>query len=108
MQIDKILQKCAEILVECGYANQLRKVSKDKIGKYVWVKPKRGRQYKQLVTVFTDTLEGRRQACSAIEHIRVKYNHLWIRSKTQSAKEGQTWWEHALGRLEWCIQELIK
>ena len=102
------LQKCAEILMKCGYAGY---IDNDRFGLYICWKNYACLREDEICNPFADSLEGRRQACSAIEHIRLKHNQVWLNSKFATAVTNDInikWWEHALARLKWCISELCK
>ena len=103
------LQKCAEILVEAGYASDYGGGCDPISGNEYWIRSKEPVGFKHIpVQVFVDTLEGRRQA-DAIEDWLV-YNHgeLWCDSEclteccTNKHKEHQ--WR--LDRIKWCIKEI--
>ena len=103
----KELEKCAEILVECGYAISTRIsdgivyiIAKSKFGDAEWnCKP------------FTDTLEGRRQADAAEDWLWFNENILYSKSfhaidEPINAETTHHQWR--LDRIKWAINEIIK
>ena len=93
------LQKCAEILVGCGYAEMIPKESH--MGFTLWMGSKE-------VNPFADTLEGRRQADAIEDWLREnKPVKLWKESGYHCfINEGGNY-QWRLDRIKWCIQELI-
>jgi hypothetical protein len=110
------MEKCAEMLVESGYAVNTKFVpiekSPDKIARWVLI-TKTGIHR---VELFLDTLEGRRQA-DAIENWLVKLNKeetnwngltLWGASRVKTNNRPLKMHQWRLDRIKWCVQELIK
>ena len=64
------------------------------------------------VDPFEDTYEGQCQAQALIEHFRVEHNELWVESKSEVmppfAECQPTWWQHALARLKYCIDNVTE
>ena len=101
-----ILQKAAEILVECGYGDY-----KTDNNNYVcWRDPEIDNTM-EAVKPFSDTLEGRRQADAIEDWLRInKPFSIWKESGyhcfINKEKGGNYQWR--LDRIKWCLQELIK
>ena len=107
------LEKCAEILVSCGYATDwLGDEIKSEV--IIWIAIEKGGTFSVQCNPFADTLEGRRQA-DAIEdycneQIIDSYGEtLW--GKSESAVdyhdcENSCERQWRLDRIKWCIQEL--
>ena len=100
--MNKQLQKCAEILVESGYAYELG------MDCYVMTRaiyapiPKR-------VQVFSDTLEGRRQAHAIINHLIKHHFKIWAESAyLDKDMDDFDIFEFTGRRIKWCIQDLTK
>ena len=100
------LQKCAEILVDCGYGDKLgfmengnAEVIQSNLFKHV--------------EPFSDTLEGRRQADAIEDWLWFNENTLYSKSFHvidepliyESLKTQHKW---RLDRIKWCILELIE
>jgi len=94
----EIINKAAEILYISGYAVSCENLNTHPIivhgGKQLLVDP------------FENSLEGKRQACVAIEWLMLYKNKLWLQSTIEPKRPGQTSWKHVLRRLEWCLQAM--
>ena len=103
------LQKCAEILVKCGYA---------KSAGHTWDKEGWANGFevftikddernclsgREACNPFADTLEGRRQADAIEDWLMFEYSGMWCSGVTTL---GNHQWR--LDRIKWCIEELIK
>ena len=100
------LQKCAEILVECGYAYEC--YERENQG---WlIQHEKGMRMAYPVKPYMDTLEGRRQADAIEDWLVSNYvtceRNLWEESKNPSNhNKPQHQWR--LDRIKWCIEQLI-
>ena len=100
------LEKCAEILVECGYAD----IAYGE--RLVWIAPEID-HITDMCNPFADTLEGRRQADSIEDWLGNKRDDLWfsffsdkeLYEKKGFVTSGHKW---RLDRIKYCIQQLIK
>ena len=104
------LQKAAEILVECGYADY-----KTDNNNYVcWREPEIDNTM-EAVKPFSDTLEGRRQADAIEDWLTINKHSLYQNSEYEAespklpySKFGCFWYQHRLNRIKWCLEELVK
>ena len=100
-----ILQKAAEILVECGYADKLGYMEN---GNAEVIRTKLFHH----VEPFADTLEGRRQADAIEDWLWERYlkihteGDLWGESINIEQESTKHQWR--LDRIKWCLEELIK
>ena len=100
------LEKCAEILVACKYA-QYEWV--DIRGRQVVEKYSNGESYS--CAPFADTLEGRRQANAIEDWLHQNETDLLNRAKEMVYKEAHKPYagrKKRLDRMDWCVKELIK
>lgn len=97
-------KQIAEILVDIKYA-----ITDDEDGSNVLVKDEISDSW-EWVDPFLDELGSIRQAQALIEHFRVEHNELWRASKLDAIMAGKTkdltWWQHALARLKYCIDNV--
>ena len=99
------LEKCAEILVECGYAVNHREASVSK-GEYL-IGVMTG--FDQRVQPFTDTIDGRKQADAVEDWLNKEHTSLWLsayRKVNKNLCDNKHDWR--LDRIKWCVQELIR
>ncbi len=98
-------KQIADILLADGYGNRYGGAP-DVIGMIrvdsVW----------ENIDPFAKTKEGYEQAHTLIEHFRVEHNELWVKSKSGGLRSlnsellGLTWWQHALARLRYCLDNV--
>ncbi len=106
------LEKCAEILVERGYASGFYMYH----DRYLWEKENKAKREAYFedtqlkVNPFADTLEGRRQADAIEDWLMVEHYARWYKSKNIDTcvdiKFSCHQWR--LDRIKWCIEELNK
>ena len=102
------LEKCAEILVDCGYADAFDGGYDKFTGNEYWIV--KDNLTKQVpVQIFADTLEGRRQSDSIEDWLRINKEDVWYDLKG-SARVDKEISSHQwrLDRIKLCIQKLIK
>ena len=95
------LEKCAEILVECEYADGFW-------GNGYFLFYNRSFENETKLDPFSDTLEGRRQADAIEDWLSTRQSGLWcvFSRKDNPLLDNLHKWR--LDRIKWCIQELIK
>jgi len=104
------LQKAAEILVECGYAddvNENHTAHAHQCGKYgddvSWeLRP---------IEFDKDTLEGRRQADAIEDYLHQNFYYLVCESKEEIKSSDVAEYngrQKRIDRIKWCLQELSK
>ena len=110
-----ISKKCAEILVEAGYADGYLDLNEGRgntpLYHLVWTSSDRCTiNGNEDISVFADTLEGRRQADAIENYLVLEHYGLWFASKqienNKTPVLPRRKWR--LDRIKWCIQELIK
>ena len=92
------LQKAAEILVECGYADQI--FSGD------WIYKLNSGSNPTHCEPFSDTLEGRRQADAIEDWLWIERPNLWTTSIDSVKLDDSTGRKSRLNRIEWCLNEI--
>ena len=99
------LEKCAEILVACGYAEKIHEpvIPSDirlHVNNFIGNQP---------VNPFVDTLEGRRQADAIEDWLILFHTTLWKEASSGKADVTAPHHNHQwrLDRIEWCIQEEV-
>ena len=106
------LEKCAQILVECGYANIMRGGNDKITGCEYWIGNVINNIPVQIpVQIFADTIEGRRQADAIEDYIRFNHDQTWRNSRfvlnvPDSSDSSNHQWR--LDRIKYCIKDLIK
>jgi len=99
------LQKCAEILVECGSGIKIEYI---KCSDEYWVLDTE-EKYWNLVNPFADTLIGRRQADAIEDWLVDSPNYLlYLKDSVNTVNSNKNHHQWRLDRIKWCIQELIK
>ena len=104
--MNKQLQKCAEILVECGRADYISDLDK-KLGRAVIVErmPEVDHLFAS-VDPFSDTLEGRRQA-DVIEDWLYGFKPDLYTESLSKHWHGKGRFGQRIERIKWCIESLI-
>jgi len=104
-----ILQKAAEILVQYRYAEALRTHNnkfKLSVPQLMWYVSETDNMY-EIVNLFIDTLESRKQADAIEDYLWDKETILWrISMDMVDLRSNNNQWR--LDRIEWCLEELIK
>jgi len=101
------LQKCAEILVECGYAYECY----ERENKGWLIQHEKGMRMAYPVNPYMDSLECRRQADAIEDWLYKNKPELFMQSADKKVNDkdiqdsAHQW---RLDRIKWCIQELIK
>ena len=105
------LEKCAEILVECGKAIRWRNPVDPKFTGIIMVLTEADvdgdyGEFNEWCNPFADTLEGRRQA-DAIESYLIQTNFHREFNVLTAKPEVADFHQWRLDRIKWCIEQLI-
>ena len=102
-----VLQKAAEILVECGYAYDWRtQYSLPVAGsERQFLQVNKNQAYAVAVCFDEDTLEGRRQADAIENWLRDNHRELWHKTVVNNLPEAP-YHQWRLDRIKWCLKEL--
>ena len=103
------LEKCAEILVLCGYAKSITEVEGMVIVKYgeLQLYPETIDPYYSGDNTHRECI-SRRQADAIEDWLIDKCYPLWITSNTEYESVISNHHKWRFNRIKWCIQELIK
>mgnify|MGYP000698605127 CR=1 FL=1 len=106
------LEKCAEILVESGYAYGITRISSIPLTVTRKDEPKGESMFAE-VNPFADTLEGRRQADEIEDWLKSDISRprftVWVESgKTNDVSMGDNCHQWRLDRIKWCIEQLLE
>jgi hypothetical protein len=110
--VSDINKKTAEILVECEYAVKIFTYENEVFPNTVIIHdadwPNASHERSQRVELFSDTLEGRRQADAIEDWLYGKYFDLWDDSRMECIEDPGKRHQWRLGCIKWCLEELSK